>query len=337
MKKIIITLLAIASIVMAFGLLTDNPAVDFLKSLTQAQRNKTQMPFNDESRMLWHYIPSSMFPREGIQLNELDPNQKSKLDRLLRTFLSETGYMKTMKIIDLENILLEISGDSIMRNPENYSVAFYGNPEKDSLWAFSFEGHHISLNFTIHNEKVEIAPRFLGANPARIPSGPREGERTLNREEDLGFELINSLSAEQRNTAIFQQDPFSDIVTRKSTEVEPLSPVGIMYGQLTRDQQLIFLKLIDEYLSTMPPEQAEKRMNSIKDEEINEVRFGWAGATVLGEGHYYRIQGKSFLIEFDNVQNEANHIHTVWRDFDGDFGRDIIIEHYKNSDHHKHE
>ncbi|MCL6259399.1 DUF3500 domain-containing protein [Aquiflexum sp. TKW24L] len=338
MKKIVIvSLLAVASIAMALSLLTDKPALDFLESLTPAQRNKTQMPFNDESRMLWHYIPTSMFPRAGIQLDELNPNQKSKLEELLKTFLSEAGYAKTKKIIDLENILLEISGDSVMRNPENYSVAFYGNPEKDSLWAFSFEGHHISLNFTIHNEKVEIAPRFFGANPAKILSGPRKGERTLQKEEDLGFELINSLSAEQREVAIFQQEPFFDIVTGNSAEVEPLSPVGIMYGQLNRNQQLIFLKLLDEYLSTMPAEQAKKRMNNIKDEEINEVRFGWAGATVLGEGHYYRIQGKSFLIEFDNVQNKANHIHTVWRDFDGDFGRDMIREHYKNSDHHKHD
>ncbi len=335
MKKIVsITLLVVATIVMAFGLLTDEPAVDFLKSLTEAQRDKTQMAFDHESKILWHYIPSSMFPREGIQLKELDSNQKSKLNELLKSFLSETGYTKTMKIIELENILLEMSGDSIARNPENYSIAFYGNPEKDSIWAFSFEGHHISLNFTIHDGKVEFAPRFLGANPARILSGPREGERTLQKEEDLGFELLNSLSEEQRKMAIFQQEPFLDIVTEKSAEVEPLSPVGIMYGQLNRNQQLIFLKLIDEYLSTMPAEQAEKRMNTIKDEEINEVRFGWAGATVLGEGHYYRIQGKSFLIEFDNVQNKANHIHSVWRDFDGDFGRNLIREHYENSDHH---
>ncbi|WP_242204181.1 DUF3500 domain-containing protein [Aestuariivivens insulae] len=338
MKKFIVTtLLVVASIVMAFGQLTNKPAVDFLKSLTQAQRNKTQMPFNDGSRMLWHYFPSSMFQRAGIQLNALDSNQKSKLEELLKTFLSETGYIKTMKIIDLENVLLEISGDSVMRNPENYLVAFYGNPEKDSLWAFSFEGHHISLNFTTHKGKVEIAPRFFGANPARILSGPREGERTLQKEEDLGFELLNSLSKEQRELAIFQKKPFSEIVTGNSTKVEPLSPVGIMYGQLTKNQQFIFLKLLDEYLSTIPPKLAEKRMNSIKDEEINEVRFGWAGATVLGQGHYYRMQGKSFLIEFDNVQNEANHIHTVWRDFNGDFGRDLIKEHYKNSNHHKHE
>lgn len=336
-KIVIIGLFAVASIVMAFGLWSEKPAVDFLKSLSPSQRTKTQMPFNDASRLDWHYIPSSMFPRAGVQLNELDPNQKSKLDELLKAFLSETGYTKTMKIIDLENILLEISGDSIMRNPENYSVAFYGNPEKDSLWAFSFEGHHVSLNFTILNGKVENAPRFFGANPARIPYGTREGERTLQMEEDLGFELINSLSEEQRKMAIFQEKPFFDIVTGKSTEVEPLSPVGIMYGQLSRNQQLIFLKLLDEYLSTIPAEQAEKRMESIKKEGLDEVRFGWAGATVLGVGHYYRIQGKSFLIEFDNVQNKANHIHTVWRDFDGDFGRDMIREHYMNSDHHKHD
>jgi hypothetical protein len=321
----------------AFGEHKLLPTVDFLKSLTQAQRNKTQMLFNDKSRILWHYLPSSMFPRAGIQLNELDSNQKAKLDEILKTFLSETGYNKTIKIIDLENILLEISGDSIRRNPEKYSVAFYGNPEKDRLWALSFEGHHISLNFTIHNDKVESAPLFLGASPARILSGPREGERTLQREEDLGFELINSLSEEQRKVALFQEKPFFDIVTGTSPKVEPLSPVGIMYDQLTENQQLIFLKLLDEYLSTLPAEQAEQRMNSIKNQEINEVRFGWAGATALGKGHYYRIQGKSFLIELDNVQDKSNHIHTVWRDFDGDFGRDIIKEHYKNSDHHKHE
>ena len=336
MKKIIsISLLAVALVVMAFDMLTDTPAVSFLKSLNKDQRSKAQMTFHDESRMLWHYVPSSMFPRAGIQLDELDTTQKSKLDKLLKSFLSEKGYEKTKKIIDLENVLLEMSGDSIMRNPENYSVAFYGNPEKDSIWAFSFEGHHVSLNFTIHDEKIEIAPRFLGANPAKILSGPREGERTLKIEEDLGFELINALTAEQRKIAIFQEEPYYEIVTGRSSKVEPLNPLGISYGELNRHQQLIFLQLLDEYLSTMPVEMAKKRMDSIKNEEMDELRFGWAGATVLGKGHYYRIQGKSFLIEFDNVQNNANHIHTVWRDFDGDFGRNLIREHYENS-HHKH-
>jgi hypothetical protein len=75
-------------------------------------------------------------------------------------------------------------------------------------------------------------------------------------------------------------------------------------------------------------------MNNIRAEEFNAIRFGWAGSTKAGKPHYYRIQGKSFLVEFDNVQNGANHIHTVWRDFNGDFGRDLIKEHYEHS-HHK--
>jgi hypothetical protein len=237
--------------------------------------------------------------------------------------------------MSLENVLLEISGDSIMRNPDKYSVAFYGNPEKDSLWSWSFEGHHLSLNFSILNGNTSISPRFLGASPATILSGSRNNERTLHKEEDLGLDLINALSKEQKEMAIIQDKSSLSIVTKNAIEVDPLYPAGIKYEALNSSQQDVFLKLLYEYLSTVPEIEAKKRMDKIKNEEMDEVRFGWAGATNSGEGHYYRIQGKSFLIEFDNSQNNANHIHTVWRDFDGDFGRDLIKEHYMNSDHHK--
>ncbi|MBN4070129.1 DUF3500 domain-containing protein [Olleya sp. AH-315-F22] len=335
-KKItIITLTLVITILLTFCLFTETPAMKFLNSLTEDQRVKVQLPFDHSSKTFWHFFPSSMIPREGIQILDMSVNQKNLLNNLLQSFLSETGYIKTRKIMDLENILLEITGDTVMRNPEKYSVAFYGNPEKDSLWAWSFEGHHLSLNFTVVNNNISIAPRFLGASPATILSGERKGERTLDKEEDLGFELINSLSEEQKTVAIFRQQPLPEIVTFNSTSVEPLNPVGIKFGELSPSQQMIFLELIDEYLSTMLFEQAERRMQNIKNENINLLRFGWAGGVTIGQGHYYRIQGKSFLIEFDNTQRNANHIHTVWRDFDGDFGRDLIREHYKNSDHHK--
>lgn len=335
MKKItIIILTLVITIFLAFRLFKEVPVVKFLNSLNPDQRATIQMSFDDNSKTKWHFFPGSMIPRAGIQLLDLNVNQKQLLNNLLRSFLSETGYIKTRKIIDLENILLEITGDTVMRNPEKYSVAFYGNPEKDSLWAWSFEGHHLSLNFTVLNDNISIAPRFLGASPATILSGERAGERTLDKEEDLGFELINSLSEKQKSVAIFRQEPLPEIVTFNSTAVEPLSPVGIKFGELNPSQQIIFLELVDEYLSTMPPEQAKRRMESIKNEDTNLLRFGWAGAITSGHGHYYRIQGKSFLIEFDNTQRNANHIHTVWRDFDGDFGKDLIKEHYKNSNHH---
>ena len=329
------TLIISVSFFASFNLFSQEPAIEFLNSLNQDQRSMAQLPFDDLSKTKWHFIPSSMWPRKGIEIAELENNQKMLLHALLQSSLSKSGYKKTMQIISLENVLLEISGDSIMRNPDKYSVAFYGNPEKDSLWSWSFEGHHLSLNFTSLNGNTSIAPRFLGASPATIVSGSRKGERTLGEEEDLGFELINSLSKEQKKMAIIPDKSLPGIVTKNFIEVDPLSPIGIKYEALNSSQQLVFLKLLNEYLSTLPEKDAEKRMEKIKNEEINNVRFGWAGATISGKGHYYRIQGTSFLIEFDNSQNNANHIHTVWRDFDGDFGRDLIKEHYKTSNHHK--
>ena len=311
-----------------------NPAKNFLNSLNNEQRIKAQLGFNHDSKYIWHYLPAASFNRPGISLAELNKKQQDLFFELLKNSLSETGYAKTRQIISLEEVLAELSGDHNYRDPEKYYTAFYGNPAKDSLWAWSFQGHHISLNFTVLNGGTSIAPRFLGANPATVMEGKRKGERTLAAEEDLGLELINSCSAEQQKKAIFMEKSYFDIVTTNVKEVDPLQPVGIKMKELTNSQQLLLMRLINEYLATMPDELSNERMEKLESEESDEIRFGWAGATHSGEGHYYRIQGKTFLIEFDNTQNNANHIHSVWRDFDGDFGRDLIREHYQSSEHH---
>jgi len=334
MKKLqIIAIILCTLSFISFESRDTNPAIDFLNSLTQEQLEKTQLSFDDINRNSWHFLPGAMWPRVGVQLSELTQTQRALLFGLLKANLSETGYDKTLKIIDLENVLAEISGDTIFRDAQKYNIAFYGNPEKDAAWAWSFEGHHVSLNFTIVNNKISIAPRFMGASPAIIMEGSRKDERTLANEEDYGILLINMLSDEQRKKAIFQKASFSEIVTANATEVAPLNDVGIKMIDLNKKQQTLLLDLINEYLSTMPKELSEKRMNNLKSEELNAIRFGWAGSTNLGKAHYYRVQGKSFLIEFDNTQNDANHIHLIWRDFNGDFGRDLIKEHYKNSEH----
>lgn len=276
-----------------------------------------------------------MFPRKGIQLFELNDSQKQLFYNLLRVYLSESGYDKTVRIIDLEKVLALRESNSEFRDAEKYYVAFYGQPGKDSLWSWSFEGHHISLNFSILNDRVSVVPRFLGASPAIIKKGPRKGERTLDKEEDYGFELINSMNEEQQQVAIFRNTAYSEIVTSNSTEVAPLNPVGIKMEALSKDQQSLLMKLLNEYISVMPEDLAEKRMQNLISEDFDAIRFGWAGSTQPGKPHYYRVQGKTFLVEFDNVQESANHIHTVWRDFKGDFGRDLIREHYQHS-HHKH-
>jgi hypothetical protein len=325
------------TIVLSLGLIVlnrTNPTILFLETLDDEQLNRLMMPFNDMSKNAWHFLPGEMWPRAGLKLDELNDNQKKAFSEMLQSFLSNSGYEKTQKIIELENVLVELGGDPEFRNAGAYFIAIYGNPATDSLWAWSFEGHHLSLNFTLSNGKLSTAPRFFGASPATVPEGSRKGERTLGREEDLALELINAFSDHQKEEAIFQDVPFADIVTSNAVEVGPLRPAGIVVNQFNAYQKDLLKQLIMEYLSSIPGNLAIERESKINDEEFDEIRFGWAGALVKGQGHYYRIQGKSFLIEFDNTQNNANHIHTVWRDFDGDFGRDLIREHYLNSNHH---
>lgn len=312
----------------------NNNAEKFLNALTNEQKERMVLPFDNSSKSDWHYLPAASYPRSGISLEELNSEQKDLLFKLLRASLSETGYSKTKQIISLEEVLAEISGNSNYRDPEKYFVAFYGYPEKDELWAWAFQGHHISLNFTVANGNMSVAPRFMGANPATIKTGKRKGERTLAKENDLGLQLINTLPEIQRDKAIFSERAPFDIVTGNASEVDPLEPVGLKLQEMPAASQQLLLQLIDEYLAAMPEKLAAERMKKLENEEFNEIRFGWAGATEPGKGHYYRIQGKSFLVEFDNTQNNANHIHSVWRDFDGDFGRDLIREHYKSGHHH---
>ena len=333
-KEFLVIILVLLFGAAAFTYTNKTPAEDFLKSLDTEQLKKVQLPFDHLSRQVWHFLPGSMWPRAGIMLKDLNRTQKQKVFVLLREHLSEAGFEKVMSIMDLENVMAKMGQDAEMRDTEKYFVAIYGNPIQDKLWAWSFEGHHISLNFTITDKKVSMTPRFLGAGPAIIPSGYRKGERTLAAEDDMGLELINSMSTEQRIKTIFSTKSYLEIVTSNSTEVGPLRPVGITMSELNKEQQEHLKELIAEYLSTMPEALAKQRMEQIEQEDFAEIRFGWAGATVLGEGHYYRIQGHSFLIEFDNTLGNANHIHTVWRDFDGDFGKDIIKEHYMEDSHY---
>ena len=313
-----------------------NPATHFLNALNKEQRKKANLAFDDSSKETWHFFPGTMYKRAGVALYELNASQKLLAFDLLKNNLSEAGYLKTQRIIDLERYLGKTTGDTVLRDPEKYNIAIYGNPKTDALWAWSFEGHHVSLNFTILNEKVSVSPRFFGTNPAEIKEeGTRKGERVLSKEEDLAFKLIQSLTYEQKKKAIFKVDAFPEIVTFNKSKIEPLETAGIKAQSLNKKQQNILITIIKEYLLSIPKTLAKERYRAIKISEFDDIHFGWAGSTDVSKGHYYRIQGDTFLIEFDNTQNNVNHIHTVWRDFNGDFGRDLIKEHYQNANHHK--
>ena len=309
-------------------------AMAFVSTLSDEQKKKTVFPFVDTSRYNWNFLPAYTNPRTGIAIKELDSLQQLQFYTLLSAYLSNDGYTRTKTIMSFEYLLKELEPNNASRIPGNYFVAVYGNPGKDSIWGWKFSGHHVALNFTIINDQLAFAPFFFGANPGEVKIGPQKGLRIIKAEEDLGFELVNSFTPEQKLTAIFQLEAFAEIVTTNAAKVDPLTPVGLAAKDMTHEQVVILNKLFIAYLSSMPGEIANSRMKKIASEDMDVIRFGWAGGIVPGKPHYYRVQGKTFLIEFDNTQNNANHIHSVWRDFNGDFGRDLLRDHYHNSKHH---
>jgi hypothetical protein len=231
-------------------------------------------------------------------------------------------------------VLREAGGNPAVRDPDLYYLSIFGTPSTASPWGWRTEGHHLSLNFTIANgTTVATAPAFFGANPALVRSGTRQGLRALAAEEDLARELVASLRPEQRGVAVVATEAPRDIVTGNAVEVDALSPAGISVTALDDAQTALLLRIIDEYLARMADELADERRARLAVTDFSAVTFAWAGSIEQGEPHYYRIQGPTFLIEYDNTQNDANHIHSVWRDFAGDFGRDLLREHYRGAPH----
>ena len=304
----------------------------FIVALEPAQRPSALFAFEDQERFDWHYIPRE---RAGLPLKAMTADQRVLALAFLKRGLSAEGYRKATAIMALEAVLREIETFNWLgRDPDKYYFSFFGTPSTAGTWGWRLEGHHLSLNMTIvKGQWVATAPRFMGANPAEIRSGPQAGRRALAREEDLARSLVRSLSPSQRERAVFRSQAYRDIVTGTDETVRPPDPVGIFASALDAAQRRQLHQLIDVYLQTMTAEVARQRMDAIRSGGWDRIHFGWAGGLEPGQPHYYRIQGPSFILEYDNVQNGANHIHTVWRDFAGDFGRDLVREHYARFAH----
>lgn len=302
---------------------TDN----FLQSLNASESDKARFAFDAEERLNWHFIPR---PRQGIPLKELNPAQLTAARTLLQTLFSAKGYEKTEAVRDLENVLavLEPNGPFV-RDPDLYYLTVFGSPSLQGAWAVRFEGHHLAFNWTfVEGTGIASTPQFFGSNPAEVRSGPKRGTRVLAAEEDLGRRLISSLNESQLSAALLPGEAPRDIFTAAQKQIQPLENLGVRYAQLDSSQQALLLALIEEVASAQTEAVASERMRTIRQDGLDDVRFAWIGGLQRRDAHYYRIQGQSFLIEYDNTQNDANHVHLVWRDFDGDFGRDLIRLHY---------
>jgi hypothetical protein len=301
-------------------------ATKFLDSLTTQQRSKALKGFDDTYRTNWRYVPAS---REGINLGEMTPEQVVLASALLKASLSDSGYKKTEVIKSLEDVLYELENKNAGRDKRLYTFTFFGQPSPKESWGWRYEGHHLSLNFTFKNGVlVSSTPQFFGSNPAEVPSGPQKGLRALPLEQDLGFQILNSMTPDQLKAAVLPGNAPPDIITGNSRKVAIQEKLGVPYSALNASQRKMLMNLVKAYADCHSAQETKRRLGRV---EPNSLVFAWIGGTKPGIGHYYRVQGSKFLIEYDNIQNNANHIHAVWRDFDGDFGEDMLAEHYEQS------
>jgi Protein of unknown function (DUF3500) len=298
----------------------------FLAALDAGQRDRLTIPFDADERFNWNYVPRE---RKGLAMRDMTPYQKHLAGALLAAGLSQTGYIKAATIMSLEDVLRLIENDNgERRNPEKYYFSVFGTASDDGVWGYRVEGHHLSQNYTLVHGDAICGPSFFGANPAEVRQGPRKGLRTLAAEDDLGIEVIHALDEERRKIAIVDTSAYADILTAASRKAAlEGQPSGLPASKMSAVQFDALRALVEEYARNVPGELAEGRIAQFNGAGRN-IYFAWSGGINRGDPHYYRVQTPSFLIEFDDTQNNANHIHSVWRDFKGDFGEDMLQKHY---------
>jgi hypothetical protein len=302
----------------------------FIQRLSSEQRATAVLAYDTPQRTDWHYIPKPT--RKGLQVKEMNDEQRQAAFDLLHSALSAVGYGKATKIMQLETVLHELEKQRAggpLRDPQRYFFTLFGQPDSKGRWALSVEGHHLSLNFVVdHGKVISSTPTFFGANPGVLLAdyGPefKKGLRVLAKEEELAFQMLQSLTPDQRKAAVVAEKAPSDIRGAGAAH-PPLSPAaGLAASDMSTDQLAILRKLIEEYAHNLPDDVAESRLTAIEKEGYGQIRFAWSGADKPGIGHDYRVQGATFLIEFNNTQpdsagNLANHIHSAWHNLAGNF------------------
>ncbi len=310
-------------------------ALRFLGTLDARRTRQATFPFAHAERLNWHYVPRR---REGLALRDMTADARAAAHALLGVGLSAVGYAKASDVMRLEGVLrqLETFG-AFTRDPDNYAVTIFGTPGQAGPWGWRVEGHHMSLNFAVvPGRAVAVTPAFFGSNPAEVPSGPLKGLRALRDEQDLGLALVASLDAPQRTRATLAAESLGDIVSGPGREESLRAPAGIPLGDLADASRALAVRLFETYARNMQGDLAERELRKIHAAGTDRVHFAWAGPVDAKRPHYYRLHGPAVLIEYDNTQNGANHIHSVWHDPRGDFGIDLLGAHYRESRDHDH-
>ncbi len=314
----------------------------WLASLNDNQITSAKYKLDNPDYETWHFVPDNNFvtargySRNGLTYREMNAEQRSLADALLAASLSRAGFVSVKTIMSLEEVLRIQENDTVGRRDVNlYHFSIFGEPSMEGDWAWRLEGHHVSLHFLMRGGKLaSTSPTFLGANPHEVREGPRKGVRPLGAREDTGRKLMMSLEGDLKKQALVDETAYRDILTSADTRAKlEGQPQGVSASQLSDAQYSMLLETADEYAMSMPAEQADARQRMVRDTPRDKLFFAWAGSVEPGGGDYYRIQSPEFLIEYDNTQNRNNHSHTVWREFESDFGRDAMAAHYRFDSH----
>lgn len=306
-------------------------AAAFVALLDDGQRERALRPFEHEDRFDWGFVPRS---RNGLPFASMTPEQRHAAHALLRATTSSQGYLKAVGVIRLEELLGRLEGRPERRDPQQYFFWIFGSPSSDAPWGWRFEGHHISLNYTSVDGVTVATPSFIGANPATVATEPYVGWRVLGSEEELARQLLLSLDESQTARAVIAQEAPSDIITGAEREVSLREVSGLPVSEMTAEQRELLVRIVHEYVGNADASIAAVQMAKIEAAGVENLHFAWAGASDPGEGHYYRVHGPTLLIEYDNTQGGANHVHSTWRDLTDDFGGDLLRRHYEQVEHH---
>jgi hypothetical protein len=288
--------------------------------------------FQDAERGNFHFFPVS---RRGVPLKQLKEGQRHLALALMSATLSHVGNQKALTIMSLGDYLKETDKTpNIHRDSDQYHVTIFGTPSADGTWGYRFEGFHLSLNVTVVRGRwIAVTPSFIGAIPATVPDGPRKGLQVLEQETELGRALAKSLTAEQRKVGFgkipdFLTETVGGFITGNQRKIERGKPRGLAGSEMTFEQREILMKLVRTHIGRIRKELADQDLARIDRAGTEKIHFQWAGGLKAGEPHHYLIQGPTFLIEYDNTQDGANHVHCIYRDFNNDFG-DALVEHYQ--------
>jgi hypothetical protein len=298
-------------------------AKEFLAAISPAQKAEATFKFDDAERLNWHFIPR---PRKGLPLKSLEGAPLKAAHAFIRSGLSEAGYDQTLNVMSLEELLYLLeAGDRdarrANRDPGKYYLSVFGEPSDTGMWGWRLEGHHISLNFTIKDGKViSSTPEFFGANPGTVDAGKGRQIRVLGAEEDIARQILKQCSPEQEKLCWLSKEAPKEVPGPNAPQAAVEAPVGLPYAKMSENQKKLIQELLTEYLKNLPADIEQERRTAINEAGIDKLHFAWYGLSELHDPHHYRVQGPTFVIEYNNTQNNANHVHSMWRDLRGDFG-----------------